>query len=105
MTPDFEDLPAHVNDEGARYLIVGAYAVCIYRGRERRKTSLSDRTPPTPKSFGGRSKILRAGCRHTAFRTGRTLYVFTWGNPPFRVDILTRISGVTFEDAWNRRTV
>ena len=30
---------------------------------------------------------------------------FTWGNPPFRVDILTRISGVTFEDAWNRREI
>jgi hypothetical protein len=28
---------------------------------------------------------------------------FTWGNPPFRVDILTRISGVAFDDAWSRR--
>jgi hypothetical protein len=25
---------------------------------------------------------------------------FTWGNPPFRVDIITRISGVEFDDAW-----
>ncbi len=23
---------------------------------------------------------------------------FTWGNPPFRVDILTHISGVSFDD-------
>jgi len=30
---------------------------------------------------------------------------FTWGNPPFRVDILTCISGVSFEDAWKRRAV
>lgn len=28
---------------------------------------------------------------------------FTWGNPPFRVDILTRISGVAFDEAWSRR--
>ena len=30
MTPDFEDLLTHLNAEGARYLIVGAYAVGIY---------------------------------------------------------------------------
>lgn len=29
--------------------------------------------------------------------------IFTWGNPPFRVDILTHIPGVAFEDAWSRR--
>jgi hypothetical protein len=30
---------------------------------------------------------------------------FTWGNPPFRVDIITRISGVEFDDAWSRRLI
>lgn len=55
--------------------------------------------------MAGARKIWCACCRHTAERIGRTLYVFIWGNPPFRVDILTRISGVTFEDAWSRRTV
>jgi hypothetical protein len=25
------------------------------------------------------------------------------GNPPYRVDFLTSISGVTFEEAWNHR--
>jgi hypothetical protein len=28
-----------------------------------------------------------------------------WGNPPFRVDIITRISGVEFDDAWSRRLI
>jgi hypothetical protein len=30
---------------------------------------------------------------------------FTWGNPPFRVDIIIRISGVEFDDAWSRRLI
>jgi hypothetical protein len=30
MTPDFEDLLTHLNAEGARYLIVGGYAVGVY---------------------------------------------------------------------------
>ncbi len=30
---------------------------------------------------------------------------FTWGNPPFRVDILTRISGVEFDEAWSHRLI
>ena len=30
MTPDFEDLLSHLNAEGAKYLIVGGYAVGIH---------------------------------------------------------------------------
>ena len=30
---------------------------------------------------------------------------FSQGNPPFRVDIIIRISGVEFDDAWSRRLI
>ena len=30
--------------------------------------------------------------------------VIQLGYPPYRIDILTRISGVEFEDAWSRRS-
>lgn len=31
--------------------------------------------------------------------------VIQLGYPPYRIDILTRISGVEFEDAWSRRLI
>jgi hypothetical protein len=30
---------------------------------------------------------------------------FTWGYPPYRIDILTTISGIEFEEAWSRRVL
>jgi len=108
VTPDFEDLLKHLNAEGARYLIVGAYAVGIYA--QPRATKDLDIFIGSDVANG--EIIWRALAKFGAPVAGiapRELAepdtFFTWGNPPFRVDILTRISGVTFEDAWSRRAV
>jgi hypothetical protein len=68
-------------------------------------TPSSDRTPRTAKSYGGhwQNLVRRLPAYRRANWLNRTF--FTWGNPPFRIDILTRISGITFEDAWSRRMV
>ena len=108
MTPDFEDLLTHLNAEGARYLIVGAYAVGIYA--QPRATKDLDIFIGSDTANG--EVVWRALAKFGApvadippDELAEPYTFFTWGNPPFRVDILTRISGVTFEDAWSRRTV
>ena len=106
MTPDFEDLLSHLNAEGARYLIVGGYAVGIYA--QPRATKDLDIFIGSDTLNG--EAVWRALAKFGApvgnippQEMAEPHTFFTWGNPPFRVDILTRISGVTFEDAWNRR--
>ena len=108
MTPDFEDLLTHLNAEGARYLIVGAYAVGIYA--QPRATKDLDIFIGSDTANG--EVVWRALAKFGApvadippSELAEPYTFFTWGNPPFRVDILTHISGVTFEDAWSRRTV
>lgn len=102
MTPDFEDLLSHLNAESARYLIVGAYAVGIYA--QPRATKDLDIFIGSDTANG--VAVWRALAKFGApvgdvppHEMAEPYTFFTWGVPPFRVDILTRISGVTFEDA------
>jgi hypothetical protein len=108
VTPDFEDLLKHLNVEGARYLIVGAYAVGIYA----QPRATKDLDIFIGSDIANGEVVWRALAKFGAPVAGipphelaEPYTFFTWGNPPFRVDILTRISGVTFEDAWSRRMV
>jgi len=108
VTPDFEDLLTHLNAEVARYLIVGAYAVGIYA--QPRATKDLDIFIGSDTANG--EAIWRALAKFGApvadippDELAEPYTFFTWGNPPFRVDILTRISGVTFEQAWSRRMI
>jgi len=108
VTPDFEDLLRHLNAEGARYLIVGAYAVGIYA----QPRATKDLDIFIGSDIANGELVWRALAKFGAPVAGiapRELAepdtFFTWGNPPFRIDILTGISGVTFEDAWSRRAV
>ena len=108
MTPDFEDLLTHLNAEGARYLVVGGYAVGIY-AQPRATKDLDIFIGP---DVANGEVVWRALAKFgapvagiSAIELAEPYTFFTWGNPPFRVDILTHISGVTFEDAWSRRMV
>ncbi len=106
MTPDFEHVLTRLNAEGARYLIVGAYAVGIYA--QPRATKDLDIFIGSDTANG--EVVWRALAKFGApvadippnELAGPDTF-FTRCNPPFRVDILTRRSGVTFEDAWARR--
>ena len=61
---------------GAEYLVVGAHALAAH-GVPRATGDLDDLASPD--------------------------LVFQIGLPPARIDLLTTISGLTFEDAWPRR--
>jgi hypothetical protein len=108
VNQDFEDLLAHLNAEGARYLVIGAYAVGIHA--QPRATKDLDIFIGTDRANG--EAVWRALGKFGAplgdippHQMAEPGTFFTWGNPPFRIDIITTISGVEFEDAWSRRVM
>lgn len=103
---DFRDLFAALNDAGAEYLVVGAHALAAH-GHVRATKDLDVWVRCTDDN---------AARVHTALRNfGAPLddlsvadlsspdIVFQMGVAPLRIDILTSVSGITFEDAWHER--
>lgn len=107
---DFFDIVSSLHSEGADFIIVGAYAVGIH---------------VTPRATGDLDVWVRASVEnakrvHAALhRFGAPLSAFNitpadferlgsvyqMGIPPGRIDVITEISGVTFEEAWPTRVV
>lgn len=106
MSSDFRDLLAEFNAQGVEYLVVGAHALAAH-GHVRATKDLDIWIHPTATNA---PKVLRA---LVAFGTPlhdldeddlrRPGTVFQIGVPPVRVDILTAIDGVEFEEAWAAR--
>ena len=86
MNPDFLDLIAALNAASARFLVVGGYAVAAH-GHVRATKDLDVWVEPSERDLASPH------------------YGFMMGAPPRRIDILTTISGVAFEDAWQGRLV
>ena len=108
MNQDFEDLLAHLNEAGARYLVIGAYAVGLYA--QPRATKDLDILIGADRANG--EAVWRALEKFGAplgdmlpREMAEPNTFFTWGNPPFRIDIITSISGIEFQDAWSRRVI
>jgi hypothetical protein len=106
MNDDFLDLLTALNAAEARFLVVGAYAVGVH-GRPRATKDLdvwieasadnARRVMQALRDFGAPLGDLIEGDLETP-GTG-----FKMGEPPSRIDILTQIEGVHFEEAWPRR--
>jgi hypothetical protein len=106
MNADFLDLLTALSAAEARFLVVGAYAVGVH-GRPRATKDLDVWIEASPanarrvlnalRDFGAPLGDLTQGDLETP-GTG-----FKMGEPPSRIDILTQIEGVRFEDAWPRR--
>ena len=110
MSPNsnFKDLLSALNACGAKYLVVGGYAVMLYT-EPRYTKDLAIWIEPGPDNA---ARVYRALAGFGAPLSGIQVEDFTvsdliyqLGMPPSRVDILTSISGVDFEDAWGRRKV
>lgn len=106
MNPDFRDLLRALSDAGARFLVVGAYADSFH-SEPRATGHLDIWIDPTPEnaarvyraliSFGAPVSELSESDLSTPD------VVFQIGLAPRRIDIMTTITGVTFEDAWATR--
>ncbi len=105
-SPDFRELLSLLEKHKVRYLVVGGYAVMKYT--EPRFTKGLDLWISTDeenskavyaalKEFGAPLKDLAPP---DFTQEG---YFYQMGNPPFRLDVMMSIPGVTFETAWANR--
>ncbi len=111
MTDDWFDILQALTDAGARFLVVGAHAMAVH-GIPRGTQDLDVWVEPSP---GNADRVWRALAEFGAplEHLGLTREdldhpgpIVQLGVPPYRVDLLTSISGVPdFETAWRERSV
>ena len=108
MNSDFKGLLALLNQFEVRYLVVGGYAVMLYT--EPRYTKDIDLVVGVSED-----EIEAIGKVFSLFGFPMTQYLLeelklpnrmiSIGRPPSRIDILNELTGVDFEQAWNRRNI
>jgi hypothetical protein len=106
MNRDFAEMLSALSAAGVEFLVVGAHAVAAH-GHPRATGDLDIWVRPTPENAGRVwSALERFGAPLFDLRLedlGRPGVVFQIGVPPCRIDILTEITGVTFDEAWPGR--
>ena len=107
MNRDFSDMLSALSGEGAEYLVVGAYALAVH-GVPRATGDIDIWIRPTEDNAARVwSALQRFGAPLQSLRLDdltRPGTVFQIGIAPNRIDILTAIDGVQFDEAWSRRT-
>jgi hypothetical protein len=106
VNPDFRDLFATLNAAGARYLLVGGYAVAFHA--EPRFTKDLDVwvEPTTENAARVHAALAQFGAplgELSPADLANPDVVFQMGLPPNRIDILTAIDGVDFPPCWDAR--
>ncbi|MEO7647105.1 MAG: hypothetical protein ABIV11_02545 [Gemmatimonadaceae bacterium] len=108
MIPDFRDVLNELISADARFLVVGAHALSAH-GVPRATVDLDVWVRPDAENA---RRVFEALAKFGAplDALGVTMADFInpdsvaqFGLPPFRIDILTSISGVTFDTAWEER--
>ncbi|MGE3842077.1 MAG: hypothetical protein AB7I50_10855 [Vicinamibacterales bacterium] len=106
MNPDFVDLLRAFIDADVRFLVVGAYSLA-HHGRPRATGDLDVWIDPTPANAPRVFRALSAfGAPMAAISQddfaapGAVVQI---GVPPGRIDILTELTGLTFDGAWGER--
>ncbi len=107
LSQDHADLLSALNAHGAKYLVVGGYAVGAYSQPRATKDldiyilSSQENSEAIFRALSDFGAPL-AGVEPADF-TDRKTY-FQMGEPPLRVDILQVLSGVNLEESWEGRT-
>lgn len=106
LHPDFSDMLSALSDAGAEFLVVGAHALAAH-GAPRATGDLDVWVRPTPENaervlhalvaFGAPMQNLSAA---DFFRPDHVVQI---GVEPVRVDLLTAIEAVAFDEAWAER--
>ena len=108
LNADFRDLLLAFAGERVEFVIVGAYALALH-GAPRFTGDFDVFVRPSPANgqrvwralvrFG--APVAAAGVTAADFEMPGVVYQI--GLPPSRIDVLTEISGVTFDEAWAKR--
>jgi hypothetical protein len=100
---DFVEMLSALNAEAADYLVVGGWALAAH-GFPRATKDLDILVRP---SLANAERVMRALGRFGAPDFGMTLadlsapgLILQLGVPPLRIDLLTAIDGVSFDQAW-----
>jgi len=105
MPKDLKDLLRAFNEHGVKYLVVGGYAFGVYA--EPRATKDLDLLIRSDEANS--AAVYRALTQYGAPLDGLSPQdfvdgsAFQIGQPPARIDILQRIDGLTFDEAWQNR--
>ncbi len=107
MSSDYRDLLREFNVHDVEYLVVGAHALAAH-GHPRATKDLDVWVRPHPENALRALDALRAFGAPLQDLTPSDLaspgVFFQIGVPPLRIDVLTQIDGVEFEEAWRART-
>jgi hypothetical protein len=105
-SPDFLDLLTALNVADAKYMLVGGHAVGIF-GRPRATKDFDLWVEASPDNAARVMQALGEFGAPLGDLTEADFAVggngFRMGAPPFRIELLTEISGVSFADAWPRK--
>lgn len=104
--PDFSELLALFNAHGVEYLIVGGYALAFH-GAPRFTGDLDVYVKPDPANSRRILSALEAfgfvSLSLTWDDFERPDHVIQLGVPPVRIDLITSITGVSWDEAWAGR--
>jgi len=106
MNPDFAEILSELTAAGADFIVVGAFAIAAH-GNPRATGDIDIWVRPTRDNAERVLAALRAfgaplfGLSVDDLVNEQT--VFQIGVAPVRIDILSGIDGVAFEEAWSRR--
>jgi hypothetical protein len=108
LNDDFADMLKVLADQAVDFVIVGAHALAAH-GLPRATGDIDILVRPDPSNAARVLKALQAfgapiashGLTQADFERAGTVYQI--GLPPRRIDLLTEITGVTFDEAWQSR--
>lgn len=103
---DLSEFVGLLNSHGVEYVVVGGYAVAFH-GHPRLTGDIDFFVRATPENADRVLRVLHAfGFGTLAVKTEDLVTsdrILQLGRPPNRIDILTSISGVSFDEAWSSR--
>ena len=110
LNDDFLDMLRALAEAGAEFVVVGAHAMAVH-GVPRATGDLDVLVRPEPENAARVLRALRAfGApveQHeiTEADLATPGLVYQIGLPPRRIDLLTQVSGISFDEAWADRVV
>lgn len=106
LAKDLREFIELLNSHGVEYVLVGAYAMAFHT-RPRYTEDIDILIHATPENAARVDAVLTAfgftslGLSAADFRAPDRIVQL--GQPPNRIDLITSISGVSFEEAWEDR--
>lgn len=108
LPPDFKEFLRLLNSKSVEFLVIGGYAVAHY-GYVRATADMDIWIALNPANAERAADAIRDFGFNDPELTPRLLLepskIIRMGNPPFRLEVLTTISGVDFEECYARRTI